>query len=223
MAVFQRFASAKKSFCLTFPRNPLSYQVRWRTRQCSRPRVPQQTPSPTDISPRITHKNLPRCGAQAPGCFLPKGSWGQALKISDSSLKTSHPWAEASVVVCTGARALNKDCFSSQNLTCVCSGCSQCFPSIYLPAMPKLRFYTEWTLLFLQADFSLGPGLLYKSREDEQKCLKIAGAIISTTTPPLCSSKGGTAHGEQERNFKLVIHGQRERSPMVTFPVKEGK
>ena len=35
--------------------------------------------------------------------------------------------------------------------------------------------------------------------------MKIAGAIISTTAPPLCSSKGGTAHGEQERNFKLVI------------------
>ena len=51
----------------------------------------------------------------------------------------------------------------------------------------------------------------------------ISEAIISTTAPPLCSSKGGTAHGEQERNFKLVIQGQRERSPMVTVPVIEGK
>ena len=51
----------------------------------------------------------------------------------------------------------------------------------------------------------------------------ISEAIISTTTPPLYSSKGGTAHGEQERNFKLVIRGQIERSPMVTVPVKEGK
>ena len=93
----------------------------------------QQTPSPTDISPRMTHKNLPRCGAQAPGCFLPKGSWGQALKISDSSLKTSHPWAEASVVVCTGARPLDKDCFSSQNLTCVCSDWMPILP-LNLPA-----------------------------------------------------------------------------------------
>ena len=103
-----------------------------------------------------------------------KRQLGAALKISDSSLKTSHPWAEASVVVCTGARPLDKDCFSSQNLTCVCSVWSQCFPSIYLLAMPKLRFYTEWTLLFLQADFSLGPGIPYKSREDKQMCLKIA-------------------------------------------------
>jgi hypothetical protein len=54
-------------------------------------------------------------------------------------------------------------------------------------------------------------------------CSKIAEAIIGTTTPPLYSSKGGTVHGEQERNFKLVIHGQRERSPMVTIPVNEGK
>ena len=51
----------------------------------------------------------------------------------------------------------------------------------------------------------------------------ISEAIIRTTAPPLCSSKGGTAHGEQERNFKLVIQGQRERSPMVTVPVIEGK
>ena len=51
----------------------------------------------------------------------------------------------------------------------------------------------------------------------------ISEAIIRTTAPPLCSSKGGTAHGEQERNFKLVIRGQIERSPMVTVPVKEGK
>ena len=78
-----------------------------------------------------------------------KRQLGAALKISDSSLKTFHPWAEASVVVRTGARPLDRDCFSSQNLTCVCSDWSQCFPWIYLLAMPKLRFYTEWTLLFL--------------------------------------------------------------------------
>ena len=72
-------------------------------------------------------------------------------------------------------------------------------------------------------DFSLGPGIPYKSRENKQKCPKIAEAIIRTTAPLLCSSKGGTAHSEQERNSKLVIHGQRERSPMVTVPVSEGK
>jgi hypothetical protein len=168
--------------------------------------------------PRMTHKNLLRCGAQAPRCFLPEGSWGQrtqtqrictqrthcslqagqslsdrcyslsrtapfwfldprclmtgqslsdrcysqsqtfiqakrviqrALKFSDSSLKTSHPWAEASVVVCTGARSLDRDCFYSQNLTCVCSDWLPMLPLKYLLAMPKLRFYTEWTLLFL--------------------------------------------------------------------------
>ena len=48
-------------------------------------------------------------------------------------------------------------------------------------------------------------------------------AIVGTTAPPLYSSKGGTVHGEQERNFKLVKRGQRERSPMVTIPVNEGK
>jgi hypothetical protein len=52
---------------------------------------------------------------------------------------------------------------------------------------------------------------------------KITEAIINTNAPPLYSSKGGTAHDEQERNSKLVIHGQRERSPMVTVPVSEGK
>ena len=79
--------------------------------------------------PRMTHKNLPRCGAQAPGCFLPKGSWGQALKISDSSLKTSHPWAEASVVVCTGASSLENDHFyAKSSLVCVVLEC-QCFPT----------------------------------------------------------------------------------------------
>ena len=65
--------------------------------------------------------------------FCLNSSWGQALKISDSSLKTSHPWAEASVVVCTGARALDKDCFSSQNLTCVCSDWMPILP-LNLPA-----------------------------------------------------------------------------------------
>ena len=38
-------------------------------------------------------------------------------------------------------------------------------------------------------------------------------AIVGTTAPPLCSSKGGTAHGEQERNFKLVIRGQKRKEP----------
>ena len=41
----------------------------------------------------------------------------------------------------------------------------------------------------------------------------ISEAIIRTTAPPLCSSKGGTAHGEQERNSKLVIHGQKRKEP----------
>ena len=45
------------------------------------PQKHPKTPSPPDISRRITHKNLPRFGAQAPGCFLPKGSQGQ-LSIS---------------------------------------------------------------------------------------------------------------------------------------------
>ena len=78
-----------------------------------------------------------------------KRQLGAALKISYSSLKTSHPWAEASVVVCTGARSLDRDCFYSQNLTCVCSDGMPMLPLKYLLAMPKLRFYTEWTLLFL--------------------------------------------------------------------------
>jgi hypothetical protein len=47
-------------------------------------------------------------------------------------------------------------------------------PLNYLPVMPKLRFYTEWTLLFLQADFSLGPGIPYFSRENKQKWSKTA-------------------------------------------------
>ena len=38
-------------------------------------------------------------------------------------------------------------------------------------------------------------------------------AIVGTTAPPLRSSKGGTAHGEQERNFKLVIRGQKRKEP----------
>ena len=48
----------------------------------------------------------------------------------------------------------------------------------------------------------------------------ISEAIVGTTAPPLRSSKGGTAHGVQERSFRLVIDGQRERSPTVTVPVK---
>ena len=62
-----------------------------------------------------------------------KRQLGAALKISDSSLKSSHPRAEASVVVCTGARPLDKDCFSSQNLTCVCSDWMPILP-LNLPA-----------------------------------------------------------------------------------------
>ena len=146
-----------------------------------------------------------------------KRQLGAAFNTSDSSLKTSHPRAEASVVVCTGARSLNRDCFYSQNLTCVCSDCSQGFLSNTCLQCPT---YTGRTLLLPKADFSLGPGIPYRSREDKQMCLKIAEAIISTTAPPLCSSKGGTAHGVQERSFRLVIDGQRERSPTVTVPVK---
>ena len=41
----------------------------------------------------------------------------------------------------------------------------------------------------------------------------IPEAIVGTAAPPLRSSKGGTAHGEQERNFKLVIHGQKRKEP----------
>ena len=41
----------------------------------------------------------------------------------------------------------------------------------------------------------------------------ISEAIVGTTAPPLRSSKGGTAHGEQERNFKLVIRGQKRKEP----------
>jgi len=52
-------------------------------------------------------------------------------------------------------------------------------PNKYLLAMPKLRFYTEWTLLFPQADFSLGPGILYFSRENKQKWSKIAIKCLS--------------------------------------------
>ena len=57
------------------------------------PQKHPKTPSPPDISRRITHKNLPRFGAQAPGCFLPKGSWGQLPKsaILASKLPTPGP------------------------------------------------------------------------------------------------------------------------------------
>ena len=57
------------------------------------PQKHPKTPSPPDISRRITHKNLPRFGAQAPGCFLPKGSWGQLSKsaILASKLPTPGP------------------------------------------------------------------------------------------------------------------------------------
>ena len=73
-----------------------------------------------------------------------KRQLGAAFNTSDSSLKTSHPRAEASVVVCTGARSLNRDCFYSQNLTCVCSDCSQGFPSNTCLQCPT---YTGRTLL----------------------------------------------------------------------------
>ena len=57
------------------------------------PQKHPKTPSPPDISRRITHKNLPRFGAQAPRCFLPKGSWGQLSKsaILASKLPTPGP------------------------------------------------------------------------------------------------------------------------------------
>ena len=41
----------------------------------------------------------------------------------------------------------------------------------------------------------------------------IPETIVGTAAPPLRSSKGGTAHGEQERSFKLVIHGQKRKEP----------
>ena len=72
-------------------------------------------------SKRMTPKNLPRIGAQAPKRSLPLGQLGAAHKPSESSLKTSHPWAEkASVVVRTGARSLENDHFSTQILTWEC-------------------------------------------------------------------------------------------------------
>ena len=52
-----------------------------------------------------------------------------------------------------------------------------------------------------------------KNGEDKQMCSKIAEAIIGTTTPPLYSSKGGAVHGEQERNFKLVIRAHKRKEP----------
>ena len=77
----------------------------------------------------MTHKILLRFGAQAPGCFLSERQLGAAFKIGDSNLKTSHPWAEASVVVRTAARPHNKDCFYSEtSLACVVVEC-QCFPT----------------------------------------------------------------------------------------------
>ena len=47
----------------------------------------------------------------------------------------------------------------------------------------------------------------------ELKSPDISETTIITSTPPLYSSKGGTAHGEQERNFKLVIRGQKRKEP----------
>ena len=82
---------------------------------------------------RMTSKNLTRIGAQAPERSLPLGQLGAVHKPSESSLKTSHPWAEeASVVVRTGARSLENDHFSTQILTWACKvfviEC-QCFPN----------------------------------------------------------------------------------------------
>ena len=58
------------------------------------PQKHPKTPSPPDISRRKTHKNLPKFGAQAPGCFLPKGSWGQLSKSAILASKFPTPGPE---------------------------------------------------------------------------------------------------------------------------------
>ena len=99
MAVFQRSAAAGKSFCLTFPRNPLSYnpfQVRGRTRWSSPPRVHKNTqkhPHPL-IFPGGKHTRI--CQGLGPkhlDAFCLKGSWGQLSKsaILASKLPTPGP------------------------------------------------------------------------------------------------------------------------------------
>ena len=58
-----------------------------------------------------------------------KAAGGSALKLSDSNHKTFHPWAEASVVVCTVASSLENDHFyAKSSLVCVVLEC-QCFPT----------------------------------------------------------------------------------------------
>ena len=79
--------------------------------------------------PRMTHKNLPRCGAQAPGCFLPKGSWGQLSKsaILASKLLTPGPkpllWSELEL-----GHLIEIAFIPKTWLACVVMEC-QCFPS----------------------------------------------------------------------------------------------
>ena len=41
----------------------------------------------------------------------------------------------------------------------------------------------------------------------------ITEAIVGTAAPPLRSSKGGTAHGEQERNLSYVIYWAKGKEP----------
>ena len=154
MAVFQRFAAAKNLSASLFLGTPfLTTPFRCEGAQGG-PRLRESTKTPKNTLtpwyfPEDNTQEFAKVWGPSTWVLSTKRQLGAALKISDSSLKTFHPWAEASVVVCTGARPLNRDRFSSQNLTCVCSVWSQCFPWIYLLAMPKLRFYTEWTLLFL--------------------------------------------------------------------------
>ena len=100
-----------------------------------------------------------------------KAAGGRALKLSEFfALKTE--------MQVTWERSL-----LYQILTCACSAWMSMLPLKYLPVMPKLRFYTEWTLLFLQADFSLGPGIPYFSRENEQKWSKIAIKCLLDWSP----------------------------------------
>ena len=88
-----------------------------------------------------------------------KRQLGAALNISDSSLKTSHPRTEVSVVVCTGARPLDRNCFYSQNLTCVCSGWSQCFPTntclqcLTCVSIQERHFYSSRLISVLALEF----------------------------------------------------------------------
>ena len=89
----------------------------------------KQSLSPTDISKVITRKNLTRCGAQAPGCFLPKGSWGQLSKsaILASKLLTPGPkpllWS-----VLEQGHSIVIAFLPKTSLACVVVEC-QCFPT----------------------------------------------------------------------------------------------